>query len=318
MTVKKIHIKKISEIDKEKLEKFYQNSFQFEKTVLDDYNWRYRTNFNEFEPLVLLIDNQLCGHAGLVPIKIKINEKEKNAIWFTDFFINPEHRSKGYGELLTEEWMKICPIQITICNDQSLKVFKKLNWSNNNSFVRHLKIYNYLNIVPAFRKPNESIFIKDDLQDLRLEELNNKTIAKMADLSEHNLLKKSVGLIRDENWFKWRILNCPYKKDIYIFNFKGNFIVIHMKLKNNLKILSIVYSSQPITSSIIKFFSKFSKKKGIDYLSYISNEKKIFDFFLPWQRKLNFACNTEDKSIKNILNKNYDDVQFIDSDIDYI
>ena len=132
-----------------------------------------------------------------------------------------------------------------------------------------------------------------------------------------NLLKKSVGLIRDENWFKWRILNCPYKKDIYIFNFKGNFIVVHMKLKNNLKILSIVYSSQPITPSIIKLFSKFSKKNRVDYLSYISNEKKIFDYFLPWQRKLNFACNTENRSDTNDLNKNCDDIQFLDSDIDY-
>jgi hypothetical protein len=316
--VDKFHIKKISEIDIKKLLQFYQVSFQHEKSILNNYQWRYRSEFNEFEPLILIIDNQICGHAGLIPIDLKINDKKQKAIWFTDFYIASEQRSKGYGKLLAEEWMKICPIQITICNDQSLKVFKKLNWSNNNSFVRHLKIYNYLNIVPAFRKPNESSFIKDDLQDLRLEEINNKTIAKMADLSEHNLLKKSVGLIRDENWFKWRLLNCPYKKDIYIFNFKGNFIIVHMKLKNNIKILSIVYSSQPITSSIIKLFSKFSKKNRVDYLSYISNEKKIFDHFLPWQRKLNFACNTENRSDTNVLNKNCDDIQFLDSDIDYI
>jgi len=316
--VDKFHIKKISEIDTKKLLQFYQVSFQYEKSILDNYQWRYRSEFNEFEPLILIIDNQICGHAGLIPIDLKINDKKQKAIWFTDFYITSEQRSKGYGKLLAEEWMKICPIQITICNDQSLKVFKKLKWSNNNSFIRRLKIYNYLNIVPIFRKLNRSSFIKDDLQDIKLEELNNKTIAKMADLSEHNLLKKSVGLIRDENWFKWRILNCPYKKDIYIFNFKGNFIVIHMKLKNNLKILSIVYSSQPITSSIIKLFSKFSKKNRVDYLSYISNEKKIFDHFLPWQRKLNFACNTENRSDTNVLNKNCDDIQFLDSDIDYI
>ena len=41
-------------------------------------------------------------------------------------------------------------------------------------------------------------------------------------------------------------------------------------------------------------------------------------FFFPWQRNLNFACNTEDKSIKNFLDKNYDDIHFLDSDIDYI
>ena len=47
-------------------------------------------------------------------------------------------------------------------------------------------------------------------------------------------------------------------------------------------------------------------------------KKKIFDYFLPWQRKLNFACNTENRSDTNVLNKDYDDIQFLDSDIDYI
>ena len=61
---------------------------------------------------------------------------------------------------LPKEWMKICPIQITICNDQSLKVFKKLNWSNNNNFVRRLKFYNYLNIVPAFRNLMNLVSLK--------------------------------------------------------------------------------------------------------------------------------------------------------------
>ena len=153
--------------------------------------------------------------------------------------------------------MKICPIQITICNDQSLKVFKKLNWSNNNNFVSRLKFYNYLNIVPIFRKLNESSFIKNELKDLKLEELNNKTISKMADLSEHNLIKKSIGIIRDEKWFKWRILDCPYKKDIYIFNFKENFIVTRMKLKNDLDIELMNKSCEKLMS--YKDFTSFSK-----------------------------------------------------------
>ena len=70
--MEKIHIKKISEIDKEKLVKFYQESFRFEKSVINNYDWRYRTNFNEFEPLALLVNGEICGHAGLIPIKINI------------------------------------------------------------------------------------------------------------------------------------------------------------------------------------------------------------------------------------------------------
>jgi hypothetical protein len=316
--VDKFHIKKISEIDTKKLLQFYQVSFQYEKSILDNYQWRYRSEFSEFEPLILIIDNQICGHAGLIPIDLKINDKRQKAIWFTDFYITSEQRSKGYGKLLAEEWMKICPIQITICNDQSLKVFKKLKWSNNNSFVRRLKIYNYLNIVPTFRKLNKSSFIKDELQDFKLEELNNKTIAKMADLSEHNLLKKSVGLIRDENWFKWRILDCPYKKDIHIFNSHKNYLIAHIKKTNNLKILNIIYASDYMNNDINKLLSRFAKINHIDYLSFISSKKKLSDFFLPWQRKINFAFYTKEKSTSNLLNNEINDIQFIDSDIDYV
>ena len=83
----KFHIKKISEIDKEKLIEFYQKTFQYEKGLLVDYNWRYRMGYSSYEPLVLISNNDICGHAGLIPIKIKINGKKKIATWFTDFLL---------------------------------------------------------------------------------------------------------------------------------------------------------------------------------------------------------------------------------------
>ena len=115
MTVKKFHIKKISEIDKKQLTDFYQNSFNYQKTLLNNYNWRYRNRYNEHEPIVLIMDNQICGHAGLIPINFKIFKEQIKAIWFTDFFVIPKFRSLGFGKILTVEWMKICSTQITIC-----------------------------------------------------------------------------------------------------------------------------------------------------------------------------------------------------------
>ena len=314
----KFHIKKISEVNQKKLLQFYQNSFNFEETILDNYNWRYRKGFSEFEPLVLIINNQICGHAGLIPVNLKINNKIKKAIWFTDFYINPEYRSKGYGKNLTEAWMKICPIQITLCNNQSLNIFKKLEWSSNNNFTRNVKFYNYFNVIPAFRNLNDSLYIQDNFENLKLEELSNKTLTKIIDLHENIISKKSINLVRDENWFKWRIFDCPYKKDIYIFNSNENFFIIHIKKRNNLKILNVIYSSHPINKNISKLFFSFAKKNHIDCLSYISNEKRFSDFFLPWQSKINFAFYTKEKSTSVLLNSGFDEIQFIDSDIDYI
>lgn len=316
--MKKIHIKKISEINREKLIEFYQKSFQYEKSVIDNFNWRYRTNFNEFEPLVLMIDNEICGHAGLMPFKIKINNKQENAIWFTDFYINQEHRSKGYGKLLTEEWMKICPIQMTFCNNKSLKIFKKLNWSNNNKIIKKIEFNNYFKIIPIFRKFRQTENEINEIDNLKIINLNEITLKQIVKLDEKHSSSKLISIVRDENWFKWRLFDCPYKKRIHIFKYKEFFFITHIKFKKNLKILNIIYSSSNITKEIKNIFLQFSRKNNIDYLAYLSNEKKFLGSILPWQKKLNFAFYSDDLDILNILKENLRDAQLIDSDIDYL
>lgn len=314
----KFHIKKISEIDKNKLLKFYQASFKYEKSILDDFAWRYRLGFNNFEPLVLIINNKICGHAGLISVDLKVEDKIEKAIWFTDFYVDSKYRTLGYGKLLTEAWMKICPIQITLCNDQSLKIFKKFSWSYNNNFIRKIKFYNFINILPAFRKLDNSENFTDKLGNLRLEELNNKTISKVIKINEENFSQKSIGIVRDESWFKWRISDCPYKKDILIFSYENTYLITHVKKRNNLKILNIIYSSKDINSNLIKVFLNFSKRNHIDYLSYISKRNKPIDFRLPWERKLNFAFYSDNQKIFKKIKENFSDIQYIDSDIDYI
>ena len=315
--MKKIHIKKISEINKEKLIDFYKKSFQFEHGVLENFNWRYRIGFNKYEPIVLIIDNQICGHAGLIPTNVKINNSEHNAIWFTDFFINKNYRSKGYGKLLTEAWMKICPIQITLCNENSLRIFKKLNWLNNKKFIRKIKFNNYLSLIPLFRDLEYSDNLKD-LKCLKHLELNNSTISKIIEINDRKQMQQISGILRDENWFKWRLIDCPYKRDIYILKFKNEYLVTHLRIKKKLKILNIIYSTSTITSEITNVLLKFLKKNKIDLLAFISNQKDVYDDLIPGQRNLNFAFYSKETDILNNLNQNFNNIQYIDSDLDYI
>ena len=213
----KFHIKKISEIDKKKLFKFYQESFDYKNNNPDILNWRYRPGFKSFEPLVLEVDEEICGHAGLIANDLKIKDKIKTGIWFTDFYVKEKYRSLGYGKLLTKEWMKICPIKITLCNDLSLKIFKKMNWSCNNKFSKKVKITNLLNFIPNFKKSKELEININNLGDLKLEDTNNQTISRVAKESEKLLSEKSLGIVRDENWFKWRVLDYPEKKKYFYF-----------------------------------------------------------------------------------------------------
>ncbi len=313
----KIHINKITEINRDKLINFYQKTFNFEKPVLENYEWRYRSGYCNYESLALTIDNQICGHAGLIPVKFKINEKVETAIWFTDFFISPDYRSKGYGKFLTEAWMKICPTQITLCNNESLKVFKKLKWSYNNNFVRKIKFYNFHTILPILRANKKFEISSTSFGKLKLETQNFKTIENIILIEQKNFAKKKVGVVRDENWFKWRVLECPYKKNIFIFSYENNYFITNVKTKNNLKILNLIYSTSPIKNDLLKLFNPFVKENKIDYLSYISKEDRV-NINTPWKKKINFAFFSNEKFIKDEIENYLDDIQYIDSDIDYL
>ena len=313
----KFHIKKVSEIDKSKLFKFYQESFNYSNNNPDILNWRYRPGFKSFEPLVLEVDEEICGHAGLIANDLKIEDRIKTGIWFTDFYVKEKYRSLGYGKLLTKEWMKICPIQITLCNDLSLKIFEKMNWSYNNKFLRKIKISNLLNFVPIFKRSKISDININNLGDLKLEDTNNQTISRIANESEKLLSGKSFGIVRNENWFKWRILDYPEKKNIFIFSYNDANIVTEVKIKDSFKILNIIYVSKPIKINLSNLFSNFAKNNKINFISFISENNKLFDINTPWSRKLNFAFFAEDSSIEHLIQK-FDNIQYIDSDIGFI
>ena len=313
----KFHIKKVSEIDKKKLLKFYQESFDYKNNNPDILNWRYRPGFKSFEPLVLEVDEEICGHAGLIANDLKIKDDIKTGIWFTDFYVKEKYRSLGYGKLLTKEWMKICPIKITLCNDQSLKIFKRMNWSYNNKFLRKIKITNLLNFIPIFKKSKELEININNLGDLKLKDTNSHTISRLANESEKLLSEKSLGIVRDENWFKWRVLDYPDKKNIFIFRYIDINIIAEIKVKNSFKILNIIYVSKPIKINLSNLFSNFAKNNKINFISFISEKKKLFNINTPWKRKLNFAFFVDDSSIENLINE-FDNIQYIDSDIGFI
>ena len=313
----KFHIKKVSEIDKKKLLKFYQESFNYKNNSPDILNWRYRPGFKSFEPLVLEVDEEICGHAGLIANDLKIKDKIKTGIWFTDFYVKEKYRSLGYGKLLTKEWMKICPIKITLCNDLSLKIFKKMNWSYNNKFLRKIKISNLLNFIPIFKKSKELEININNLGDLKLEDTNNQTISRVANESEKLLSGKSLGIVRDENWFKWRVLDYPEKKNIFIFRYIDANIIAEIKIKGRIKILNIIYVSKPMKINLSNLFSNFAKNNKINFISFISEKKELFNINTPWNRKLNFAFFAEDSSIDRLINE-IDNIQYIDSDIGFI
>ena len=326
-------INKISEVPKDELLTFYKKVYKKRyKTLANNWRWWYRSDYSEYKPIVLSVDNKIIGQAGLLPVDLDISGKKIPAIWFVDFIILDEFQGKGFGRILATEWMKICPNQITFCNDQSLKVFKKLGWKNNLLAKRLVKPINSFKFFPIIKKINLKLvnkflkyFMKKKYNQSILTnphalDKNFKIIQESFNIRKN---KKSDGIaeiIRDESWLRWRLMECPYKKDIYFFEYKNNFAIVHIFWSENIKKLNILYNYSTDKLENNDFFYQiinWSMNNDIDLVWAVNANAELENIFPKILNKsINFASWSSDQKTFEILQKGLSNPQGIDSDID--
>ena len=72
--------------------------------------------------------------------------------------------------------------------------------------------------------------------------LNNNSNVKLVIFGNKKSINNNYAtIIRDEKWLHWRLMECPYKRDIYFFEYKNNFAIVHIFFKN-VKRLNILYT----------------------------------------------------------------------------
>ena len=324
-------IKKISAINENQLLEFYNKVYSNLRNMSGkNLKWYYRVGYNVFEPIVIIVEDKIIGHAGLIPGEIENKGKKYSVIWFTDFIILPEYRLKGYGKILTEEWMKICPHQVTFCNDFSLKIFKKLKWKCNFLVNRNIYTINPFKVMPVIKNFGLNTadnltryFLKKNLKEKKLikpEEISTRIIQNLVK-SEKEKKLNTASIARDESWFRWRLIENPYRDDIYFFEDGGEFIIAHIFNQGKIKRLNILYSNSTNNKEgIFKTVIKWSIENKIDFIWYLNskfkNSNNFFSIF--YKKNLNFAFNSSSSDLSEALDKGLVNAQGIDSDIDYI
>ena len=115
-------------------------------------------------------------------------------------------------------------------------------------------------------------------------------------------------------------MECPYKKDIYFFEYKNNFAIVHIFLAQNIKKLNILYTystDELQENEIFIQIINWALNNNIDLVWAIKNNTKSENIFPKFLNKsLNFASWSSDEKIFKILQNGLLDSQGIDSDID--
>tara|TARA_B100000963_G_C22603149_1_gene661236 strand:- start:207 stop:1238 length:1032 start_codon:yes stop_codon:yes gene_type:complete len=332
LTNSEITISNISKTDKIELGIFYKKIFPSRyKNLINNWKWWYRNNLNDKEPIILLNKKKVIGQAAFISSKVEVNNKKINTIWFQDYAVLPEYTGKGYGKLLCSEWMKICPDQMAICSPFSLRVLKKFNWKENYDTKRFVKPINFTKFLPLIRNYDNKflnnlfknfIRFKDKKSDIKIYKMT-KNFDILEDAFSNrveNFKENYINIVRDEDWLKWRLLDCPYKDDIFFFQYKNNFTIVHLYKSGNTKRLNIMYSFYTDTSQeaeILMLIINWSIQNNVDFVWIISCDNELKKYFTNFLTKpLRLATWSQNKKNFNLFKNGISNLQGIDSDIE--
>ena len=325
-------INKISEIDTNQLSDFYKKTnYQRYKSLTSNWRWWYRVGYTEFEPLIVSIDNKVIGQAAYLPTDLSILGNKVPAIWFVDYAILPEFRNKGLGKIMYKEWAKICPNQMAICSDDSLRVLKKFGWKDNSATKRLARPINALNFLPIVK--NMKLNFANRALRYLMKKKYNRNISinpyKINDnfkiINESFKLKKNLKnngfatIIRDEEWLYWRLMECPYKKDIFFFEYKNNFAIVHIfyKYVKRLNILYTYFTDKLQENELYVQIMNWAINNNIDMVWAINRNTELKNIFpTMFNKPLKFASWSLDEKILKILQNGLLDLQGIDTDTD--
>ena len=329
----KYKINKISEIATDQLSEFYKKTYYKRyKSLTSNWRWWYRVGYSELEPLILSVDNKVIGQAAYLPINLNILGNIVPAIWFVDYVVLPEFKGKGLGKILSKEWMKICPNQMAICSDDSLRVLKKLGWKDNYTTKRLARPISTLKFLPILKNLKLNFVNRTLRYFIKKKYSRNISINpyKISDnfkiIDDSFKLRKIVKnnefaeIIRDEKWLHWRLIECPYKKDIYFFEYKNNFTIVHIFLIENIKKLNILYTYSTDKLQENELFVQiinWSINNNIDLVWVVSRNTDFENIFPKiFNRPLQFASWSSDEKIFKTLQNGLSNLQGIDTDND--
>lgn len=295
-------IQKATAIPPERLKPFFAAAWPDRAAFLEEHwRWLYRVDrFPGLEPLVLTEAGKVVGFAGSLPVKLARDGRESTAIWFVDFHLLPEWRGKGHGQSLTEAWMALCPRRITFCNDESMRVFLKLGWTEKTGaagrsmplelagpFRRRWGLpgaaAGFL-LGPALRASLRLLCAGAPVLDVRPLPADAGGLAERLD--DHRAT--GVRVPRDAEWVRWRFLENPRREEHFLAEAGGASAVFRLftSLGRRRAHLLVVGPGAPeARAGLAKGFVRWALDQGADDAWTAGTDAAVMDALAPLLRR---------------------------------
>lgn len=288
-----MEIRKASAVREEALAFFYAEAFPERSAFLArHWRWLYRVGgFPGVEPLVLADGERVVGHAGVIPVKLRLRGRDAEAIWFVDFSILPPFQGKGHGKALTEAWMAMRPRRVTFCNDLSMRVFLGLGWTESaGALVRHqpLELSG-----PLRRRAGALAAAAGPALSLAARALLKARAAGAPALETSPLPTDAAGLsarlddaaaatrvVRDADWTRWRLLENPRRDEHVLAEAGGVSAVFRLFTslgRRRAHLLLVGPGPEAARAALVPAFARWALEQGADDVWMAGNDAALLE-----------------------------------------
>jgi hypothetical protein len=339
-------IRSAFEVDPEKLLDFYRTAFLYRfDSISKHWKWLNHTEFfSNRIPLVLLHQDRVIAHSGMIPFNIRIEGKMHTASWFIDFKVLDEFQRHGLGSIMTKEWMNYAECPVTFCNDKSLGVFKKLGWAESAGTYLHTNFCfpfshpGFTSRLPGFfcRALNYLSYPFLYLNYLRFslpskqysfEKLDQQSFDGFYSTYLENLKPQGTGIypVRDKEYASWRVMNSPNFKKYYLFRSKRISAIVSVQ-DNHGNYFDILWVSKTSDykgiRELIACMGIYGMKRKISYIRFYTSHKNLSDI-IKWDtwsivKHPKFAFYSKNARLMNAMSDASWDFELIDSDFEHL
>lgn len=343
---KEVAIISACDIESTLLVDFYKKAFPKRLNSLKlNWKWLNRTDFfSNKTPLVLVYQNQVIAHSGLIPFKLSLYGDLHTAAWYIDFKILQEYQRQGLGNILTQEWMKFSEINVTFCNEKSIGVFKKLGWLESFDTYLHLNFilpFNHPGFVRKlptfFRKTLNYLFSPISFliykrhsystNSYNLEMLNEQSFNTFFEsyIKTRQRHENTISPNRDKDYAKWRVLDSPNRDRYYVYKTEKFSALVSLH-NNHGEYIDVLWVSDINNKSEIKrmicTLGVYGLKNGFAYIRFYTSKKDLSDYIKKKTRSVvrhpRFAYFSQIEPIFNKVKTANWDFELIDSDFEHI
>jgi GNAT superfamily N-acetyltransferase len=144
-----VEVKQFELADKDALLSFLRVAYPDEPSKSDPifWSWHFLENPNaaaDNVPLWIVKNgSRVVGQMATIPVRLKVGEKEKRALWIIDFILAPEYRGRGLGKgLMRIARETYCTTMIALgYNEQSEAVLLSHKWVSLGSINRYHALF---------------------------------------------------------------------------------------------------------------------------------------------------------------------------------